>query len=123
MILAARLSVACGKVWSGVVSTLVIVVLDVEVDQLAEVYPQSAAGVVDVLSIQRLEEDKGEATKKVSAIVAHRKILNRSDSLQVLQLKDFEILLHVKHNIQPFLQSSRKYFPLEKSSADKGIRK
>lgn len=58
MILAAGLSVPRGEVWSGVVSTLVIVVLDVEVDQLAEVYPQSAARVVDVLSVQRLEEDK-----------------------------------------------------------------
>lgn len=65
MILAARLAVSCGKVWPGVVSTLVIVVLDVEVDQLAEVYPQSAAGVVDVLSIQRLKDDKGETSKKL----------------------------------------------------------
>lgn len=65
MILAARLSVPCGEVRSRVVSTLVVVVLDVEVDQLAEVYPQGAAGVVDVLSIQRLKGDQGETSQKL----------------------------------------------------------
>lgn len=43
MILVGGLSVSSGKVWPGVVSTLVVVVLDVEVDELTEVYPQSAA--------------------------------------------------------------------------------
>lgn len=55
MILVGGLSVSSGKVWPGVISTLVVVVLDVEVDELTEVYPQSAARIVNVLPVQRLK--------------------------------------------------------------------
>lgn len=48
------LAVPRGQVWAGVVSALVIVVLYIETCELGEVDAQRAAGVVDVLSIQRL---------------------------------------------------------------------
>lgn len=44
-----------GEVWSGVVPALVIVVLDIEAGELREADSQSATGIVDVLSIQRLK--------------------------------------------------------------------
>lgn len=43
MILVGRLAVSSREVWSGVISTFVVVVFDVKVDQFAEVYPQSTA--------------------------------------------------------------------------------
>lgn len=46
------------EVGSGEVSALVVVVLDVERAQLGEVDPQRAAAVVDVLTVQRLEDRK-----------------------------------------------------------------
>ena len=54
MVLVAAVPVPRGQVRPGVVTALVVVVLDVEADQLAEVDPQGAAGVVDVLTVQRL---------------------------------------------------------------------
>ena len=54
MVLHAGLVVSGGQVRPGVVPALVVVVLDIEADQLAEVDPQGAAGVVDVLPVQRL---------------------------------------------------------------------
>ena len=64
MILVGWFSISSGKVWSGVVSTLIIVVFDIEVDQFTEVYPQSTAWIVDVLSIQRLEKKNGKRGKE-----------------------------------------------------------
>lgn len=55
MILVGWLSISCRKVGSGVITTFIIVVFNIEVDQFTEVYPQSAARIIDVLSIQRLE--------------------------------------------------------------------
>lgn len=54
MVLVCGLSISSRKVRSGVISTLIIVIFDIEVDQFTEVYPQSAAWIIDVLSIQRL---------------------------------------------------------------------
>ena len=42
-----------GKGWVGVVARLVVVVLHVQVGQLGVLNPQGAAGVVDVLTVQR----------------------------------------------------------------------
>jgi len=54
-VLEARLDVPGGQVGPGVVAALVVVVLDVEAGELGEADPQGAAGVVDVLTVQRLE--------------------------------------------------------------------
>lgn len=48
------LAVSGRELRPGVVSALVVVVLDVEVDQLGEVDAQRAAGIVDVLTVQGL---------------------------------------------------------------------
>lgn len=47
-----------GQVGSGEVAALVVVVLDVERAQLGEVDAKRAAAVVDVLSVQGLEDRK-----------------------------------------------------------------
>ena len=52
-----RLAVSCRQLRPGIVSTLVVVVLHVQVDQLGEVDAQGATGVVDVLSIQGLQTE------------------------------------------------------------------
>lgn len=50
------LGVSGGQVRPGVVSALVVVVLDIEAGELGEADSQGAAGVVDVLAVQRLVE-------------------------------------------------------------------
>lgn len=45
-----------GEVWAGVVPALVVVVFDVKAGELGEADSQGAAGVVDVLTVQRLRE-------------------------------------------------------------------
>lgn len=57
-----RLAVTGREFGPGVVPALVIVVLDVQVDQLGEVDPQCAAGIVDVLAIQGLNNVMREMT-------------------------------------------------------------
>lgn len=52
------LAVPRGQVWAGVVPALVVVVFYIEARELGEVDAQRAAGVVDVLSIQRLRGNK-----------------------------------------------------------------
>lgn len=52
------LAVPRGQVWAGVVPALVVIVLHIETRELGEVDAQRAAGVVDVLSIQRLRGNK-----------------------------------------------------------------
>lgn len=54
------LGVGSGEVWPGVVPALVVVVLDVEAGELGEADPQGAAGVVDVLPVQRLDTNTGD---------------------------------------------------------------
>lgn len=48
------LAVTSWQLGSGVVATLIVVVLHVQVDQLGEVDTERAAGIVDVLAIQCL---------------------------------------------------------------------
>lgn len=50
------LRICSGEVWAGVVPALVIVVLDVQAGELGEADSQGAAGVVDVLPVQRLTD-------------------------------------------------------------------
>lgn len=52
------LAVPAGKVRSGEVSALLVVVFDVEAGEFGEIDPQSAAAVVDVLAIQRLSQQQ-----------------------------------------------------------------
>lgn len=49
------LAVSAGQVWSGEVAALFVVVLDIEAGEFGKADPQSAAAVIDVLSIQRLK--------------------------------------------------------------------
>lgn len=51
------LTVSTGKVGSGEVAALLVVVFDVEAGEFGEADPQRAAAVVDVLSIQRLKHN------------------------------------------------------------------
>lgn len=53
--LQAGLTFSRGKVRPGEVTTLLVVVLDLEAGEFGEADPQRAAAVVDVLSIQRLK--------------------------------------------------------------------
>lgn len=55
MIFVGRFPISSGQIRSGVISTFIVVVFDIEIDQFAEIYSQSAARVVDVLSVQRLQ--------------------------------------------------------------------
>lgn len=48
--------ICSGEVWSGVIPTLVVVVLDIQAGELGEADSQGTAGIVDVLSIQRLRQ-------------------------------------------------------------------
>lgn len=57
-VLHGRLAVSAGQVWSGEVSALLVVVLDVEAGEFGEADPQGAAAVVDVLSVQRLTQQQ-----------------------------------------------------------------
>lgn len=45
------LRVGRGEIWAGVVSALVIVVLDIEAGKLGEADSQGTASIVDVLAI------------------------------------------------------------------------
>lgn len=45
------LGVGRGEIWPGVVSALVVVVLDIEAGKLGEADSQGAASIVDVLAI------------------------------------------------------------------------
>lgn len=51
------LCVCGGEVGSGVISALVVVVFDIQAGELGEADSQGTAGVVDVLSIQRLRRN------------------------------------------------------------------
>lgn len=53
------LAVSRGQVGPGEVTALLVVVLDVEAGEFGEADPQSAAAVVDVLSVQRLKRTPG----------------------------------------------------------------
>lgn len=55
-----RLAVPRRQVRPSIISALVIVVFDIETGELGEVNAQCAAGVVDVLAIQRLWRNNGE---------------------------------------------------------------
>lgn len=55
-VLHGRLAVSGGKVWSGEVSALLVVVFDIQAGEFGEADPQCAAAVIDVLSIQRLKQ-------------------------------------------------------------------
>ena len=57
-----RLAVTGWELGPGVVPALVIIVLDIQVDQLGEVDPQRAAGIVDVLAVQGLNKVIREMT-------------------------------------------------------------
>lgn len=46
-----------GQIGTGVVSALVVVVLDVQAGEFGEADAQRTAGVIDVLSIQRLKRN------------------------------------------------------------------
>lgn len=61
-VLQAGVTVSWRQVGSGEVATLLIVVLDVEAGEFGEADPQSAAAIVDVLSIQRLKHSGPELT-------------------------------------------------------------
>lgn len=58
----AGLAVPGGQLRARVVATLVVVVLDVEVDQLGEVDAERAARVVDVLAVQSLRGGRTEVS-------------------------------------------------------------
>lgn len=51
-----RLCICSGEVRSSVIPALVIVVFDIKAGELGEADSQSTAGIVDVLSVQRLRE-------------------------------------------------------------------
>lgn len=68
------LGVGGGEVWPGVVPALVIVVLDVEAGELGEAYPQGAAGVVDVLSVQRLHTHKYRWRETICRLQTSRQV-------------------------------------------------
>lgn len=70
----AGLAVAGGQLGSRVVATLVVVVLDIQVDQLGEIDAQRAAGIVDVLAVERLDRGGEEGRRK-------RKKKNKTDKL------------------------------------------
>lgn len=55
-VLHGRLAVSAGQVRSGEVSALLVVVFDIEACEFGEADPQSAAAVIDVLSVQRLTQ-------------------------------------------------------------------
>lgn len=55
----AGLAVPSRQLRTRVVTTLVVIVLDIEVDQLGEVDAERAARVVDVLAVQSLRVDEG----------------------------------------------------------------
>lgn len=63
------LAVAGGQLGSCVVTTLVVVVLDIQVDQLGEIDAQRAARIVDVLAVKRLDERSGEEKQEEEQIV------------------------------------------------------
>lgn len=50
------LCICSRQVWSRVISALVIVVFNIEAGELGKTDSQGAAGIVDVLSIQRLKQ-------------------------------------------------------------------
>ncbi len=54
------LAVSGGKVRSGEVAALLVVVFDVEAREFGEADPQSAAAIIDVLSVQRLRDRQAE---------------------------------------------------------------
>lgn len=59
------LAVSGGKVRSGEVAALLIVVFDVEACEFGEADPQSAAAIIDVLSVQRLRDRHGDRQTEV----------------------------------------------------------
>lgn len=72
------LAVSSGKVWSGEVSALLVVVFDVETGEFGEADPQSTAAIIDVLTVQRLKQRSSntryfyhlvEATKALGTIM------------------------------------------------------
>ena len=66
-------AVAGGERGVGVVAALVVVVLDVERLQLAEVDAQRAAAVVDVLSVQRLRQQANTTPRVYYQTLATRR--------------------------------------------------
>lgn len=48
-------AVPCGQIWASVISALIIVVLDIQAGEFGEADAQCTAGIIDVLSIQRLK--------------------------------------------------------------------
>lgn len=54
----AGLAIPSRQLGPRVVTTLIVVVLDVKVDQLGEIDTQRAAGVIDVLAIESLQRNR-----------------------------------------------------------------
>lgn len=63
------------EVRPGVVTALVVIVLHIQTGQLGEVNAQSAASIVDVLSIQRLQEYITHYTGKQPATTEGNQLL------------------------------------------------
>lgn len=51
-----QIRIAGRKIRVGVIPRLVVVILDIEILHLAVVYAQRAAGIVDVLPVERLRK-------------------------------------------------------------------